>query len=418
MTEDKIPLMDLVLILAEVTDLVSRELRSHNLETAYIAGELAAESGLNRWQTTEVVIAAALHDIGALSLKDKLAVLEFEMKSPQAHSEMGYRLMKTFPPFTEPADLVRFHHVPWDHGKGLNFQDRRVPPGSHILNLADRISVLMKGRANILDGAEAINAAIAERSGSVFQPELVEAFLRLSAKPAFWLNAVAPENELAAYRDELMPALSAGSSEMYALTKMMSHIIDFRNPGMVAHSAGVAAAGRELAWLSGCSEHYCRMVELAGYLHDLGKLSVPAEILEKKSLTSGEMNLIRAHPFQTRRTLLRLPPLAEIGRWAGDHHERLDGSGYPFRLTGKDLPAGSRIIAVADVFAAIREPRPYQRTMDLQTALCTVERLADGGKLDRGVTELLKKHSRRIDTRIAETRAQAERTYREFVAAK
>src|SRR5208337_2538002 len=101
---------------------------------------------------------------------------------------------------------------------------------------------------------------------------------------------------------------------------------------------------------------------IAGLLHDIGKLSVPEDILEKPApLDCSEVNKIKAHSFMTHRILENIGSLDKITQWASLHHERLNGTGYPYHYGKEKLPVGARIIAVADVFTALTENRPYRK---------------------------------------------------------
>jgi len=413
--EENIPLMDLVFSLADMTDLVSPDLVNHHFEVAYIAGELAGEAGLSGARRAELVTAGALHDIGALSLAEKLGALHFEAKPPHDHAEMGYRLLKTFAPFEGLAGLVRYHHARWDGGDVGGPGGGEVPLGSRILHLADRVAVLRNRRGNVLDQADGIREKIRKEAGAMFQPDLVGAFLRVSEKPAFWLNAASPRAELARPRNGDAAGPRLDMDGLLALTRLFAHIIDFRSRFTATHSAGVAAVGGALAGLAGMSARECRLMEIAGHLHDLGKLAVPAEILDKEEpLTREEFNVIYAHPFHTARALRRIRGLDTVAVWAADHHERLDGRGYPCRLPAKDLPLGSRIIAVADVFTAIVEGRPYQEKMGPETAIRIVCELAEKSQLDPALAELLAANSVRIDAERTRAQAAAAREYGNF----
>ena len=412
--EGNIPLMDLVFSLADMTDLVSPDLVNHHFEVAYIAGELAGEAGLSAARRAELVTAGALHDIGALSLAEKLGAMQFEASNPHRHAEMSYRLLKTFTPFDELARLVRYHHARWDGG-GTGPDRRDVPLGSHILHLADRVAVLKDKRSHILNQSGRIREKIKKESGAMFHPDLVDAFLRASEKPAFWLSVESPRAELARPRDGNGQVLRLDSCELLALTRLFAHIIDFRSQFTATHSAGVAAVAKALAGLAGLSVRECGLMEIAGHLHDLGKLAIPAEILDKEEpLTREEFNVIYSHPFHTGRALRRIRGLSAVTTWAADHHERLDGRGYPYRLPAGDLPLGSRITAVADVFTAIVEGRPYQEKMGPETAISIIGQLAEKSQLDPALAELLAANSTHIDAERAQVQASAEREYEEF----
>lgn len=178
--EIKVSLFDLVLCLSDTTDLISPAITNHHKEVAYIALSLAKEIGLSSNRQNNILIGSALHDIGALSLRDKLDVLEFEIKDQQRvhkHAEIGYLLLKKFSPFSAIESLVRFHHVPWNEGDGAEFKGKCVPVDSHILHLADRVAILINKQENILGQVNTVCEKIKIQSGKMFVPELVDAFI-------------------------------------------------------------------------------------------------------------------------------------------------------------------------------------------------------------------------------------------------
>lgn len=122
---------------------------------------------------------------------------------------------------------------------------------------------------------------------------------------------------------------------------------------------------------------------LAGLLHDVGKLGVPLELIEKEGrLTQSEFIRVSKHAELSYKTLSSLPAFQRVAVWAAFHHERLDGSGYPRGLTARDLPPESRIVAVSDVLAALTEHRPYRQALPAWEALEVLESMARSRALD------------------------------------
>jgi HD-GYP domain-containing protein (c-di-GMP phosphodiesterase class II) len=158
-------------------------------------------------------------------------------------------------------------------------------------------------------------------------------------------------------------------------------------------------------------------MRIAGHLHDLGKLAVPAEILEKPSaLSEEEFSVIRGHTFYTQQVLESMGDLGPITEWAAAHHERMDGSGYPSHEEMDDLSLGARIISVADVFTALTEDRPYRKGMERDEALEVLQEMADTAVLDGTVVSQLRRNFDDInDARIAAQKV-AKQEYDEMVS--
>jgi len=418
--ELNVPLFDMVMCLSDAMDLVSPIVTGHHKRVAYIASSIGRELGLSKEEEKDLIIAGALHDAGAFSLNERMdssnwnisdEVYEeteffttgpfYEYIGTISHAELGYHLIKKFKPFAKIAKIIRYHHVPWDDGEGKYFKGEQVPLGSHIIHLADAIDILINKENNeedILGQSKLISEKILLEVGNNFPLELVEAFLSLAEKEAFWFDIVSSAIDRTLSKRVEGVNLELNYEGLLSLANLFSQIIDFRNRFTATHSSGVAASAEVLANLVGLSEVKCRQIKIAGYLHDLGKLAVPPEILNRGGkLTRKEFDIIKRHPFYTYKILDRVKGFEEIKIWASYHHERVDGQGYPFHTKNKKLPIEARIMAVADVFTALTEDRPYRKGMNLPKALSILEEMSNNGALDTEIVSILKENSKEID---------------------
>ncbi len=249
----------------------------------------------------------------------------------------------------------------------------------------------------------------------IFVPELVDAFQTVAGKEYFWLDAVSPSLDRVLARWAGGMTVELDLTGLLALARLFGEIIDFRSPFTATHSRGVAATAEALGCFTGLSETECQMIMVAGYLHDLGKLAVPVEILEKPGpLTADEYNVVKAHTFYTYRILEAIPGLETINAWGAYHHERLDGSGYPFHRNAAGLPLGSRIVAVADTFTAVIEDRPYRKGMPPEEAVKLLKDKVRENALDGGVVSTLVSHFNQVNSLREAAQAAAAREFIKF----
>ena len=415
----KVSLFDLAMSMSDAMDLVTPKVVDHHKLVAYIAAELGEEYGMSNNEIKDLIITGLLHDSGALSLQERLDTLRFEGEVPHRHSEKGYRLLRDFQPLAKVARIIRYHHVPWQNAEQISAQlEEKIPVESHVIHLADRVSVLLDRDKQYIDSQERkkIKQKILQQKGKTFAPELVEAFESLADKEYFWLDLTYPalgERLLSKKIAGSMTVLSMDESKTFSMA--MQRLIDFRSSFTATHSSGVSTTALELAKLTGFSKLECDMMEIAGHFHDLGKLAVPNEILNKPGkLTDEEFSIIRYHTYYTYRSLERIPQLETINLWAALHHERLDGQGYPFQYSNSDLPLGSKVMAVADVFTALTEDRPYREGMPKEKVSNILKEMSETNKLDSALVELLLSNYEHINNSRDQAQTQAGQVFENF----
>ena len=387
---NELSLLNIVLAISEAVDMVSPDLADHHSRVAYIVYRLAEALGLSDSEQKKLTIAGAMHDIGVLSLNETRGLTKFEIETRPEHGEVGYLYLKPFEPLAKVGELIRDHHVYWEDGAGEVFCGHTVPPGSHLIHLADRIAVLIDTQQEVLTQIDSIRERIAGQSGRMFVPRFVDAFLDIADKEFFWLDAASPALEWRlAYRGE-WDLVALNGKEFMELARLFCKIVDFKSPFTAAHSSGVAACAGTLGRLSGLCEADCDRMMTAGFLHDIGKLSVPLEILEKPGvLDEREIAIIRHHSYQTFKILRRIGLDETIRNWSAYHHERLDGSGYPFHVDASQLTPGCRIMAVADVFTALVEKRPYRSGLTRKKAIPILQNMTAKGWLDDDLVQTI-----------------------------
>jgi putative nucleotidyltransferase with HDIG domain len=150
----------------------------------------------------------------------------------------------------------------------------------------------------------------------------------------------------------------------------LARVVDAKSPWTAGHSERVAALALRIGEAIGLSQFQLDILHKAGMLHDIGKVSTPRAILDKKGkLTNEEYAVIQEHPERGARILEPISPYAEMIPIVLQHHERFDGRGYPRRLAEHDICLGARIMAVADTFDAMTSDRPYRAGMDASVAI-------------------------------------------------
>jgi hypothetical protein len=277
-----------------------------------------------------------------------------------------------------------------------------------MVSLADHVDRAVNRGTGILVQAKAVVERVSQLAGKEFSPEIVQCFRELAIEESFWLDFASPRIYPILSGMGQWPRVELDLHAMEEIAKIFCRIVDFRSRFTSAHTGGVAAVAGELARKMCFSGKACRQMLVAGYLHDLGKVAVPNAILNKPGkLDPDEFDVIRAHTYHTYHILSTIGGFEEIAIWAAFHHERLDGKGYPFHVKGEDIPLGSRIMCVADVFTAVTENRPYRKGTGRNETLPILQNMARSGALDDNVVGVLTENYDEIDR----TRSDAQEIY-------
>ena len=175
--------------------------------------------------------------------------------------------------------------------------------------------------------------------------------------------------------DSLQRSMKKLENAMNGIVRAIAHTVETRDPYTAGHQRRVADLAVALAQTVGFEEEMIEAVRMAAIIHDLGKISVPAEILSKPSrLTVNEFNLIKEHPLVGYNILKDIEFPWEIATMVYQHHEKLDGSGYPLGLSGDEILPESRVLTVADVVEAMASHRPYRPGLGIEIALDEIQK--------------------------------------------
>ena len=388
----QIALHRLILSLSEALDHVNPSVADHQLRVAYMATRTARLLGYRGERLRNVFHAGALHDIGLIRAVNRVrAVANNELEGIGWHGEAGYELLKDNEFFAAAAPIVRYHHALWNEGQGAERHGQSVPAPSFILALVDTVDRHIRRDVPILHQTTNLTERVLQGRGREFPPDCVDAFLEASQTPAFWLDATSKRIYAILDREVDWPTLMIDEAAVEGVTQIFGRLVDSLSPWTGTHSAGVAATAVSLAERLNFSPREQILMRAAGYIHDLGKITVPSEILDKPGkLTKEEWAILQGHTYHTFRILDTIGGMPQISEWAAFHHERLDGKGYPFGHEAKDLTLGARIVAVADTFTAVTEDRPYRKGMNEKQALGVLSKLAANGGLDGHVVAALR----------------------------
>jgi putative nucleotidyltransferase with HDIG domain len=275
--------------------------------------------------------------------------------------------------------------------------DPAIARFANLIYMADRIDVNAApyyDDSSLLLHVDEICSLIERYRGTFFAPELVDAFVEAARAEAFWL-ILDPDfipqyvNDLALQSNQQQ----VGLADLKRFALIIAEIVDAKSHFTTEHSLGVGRLARYMAGQAGISGDRLDLVEIAALLHDIGKLQIPDEVLESpRKLSPLERAIIRKHSFVTYQILKRVTGFEELARWASEHHESLNGGGYPFHMPSGELPLEARIIKIADIYQALAQNRPYRQPLPATEILALLRRMQADREVDPGMVDFVAAH--------------------------
>ncbi len=278
------------------------------------------------------------------------------------------------------CEVLPYAYERWD-GSGLptGAGGTRIPVAMRVAQIADIAEVHHRAH-----GAHAAVAEVRRRSGKQFDPDIVAVFTAaaddlLRDGEDAWSTAagLAPD-----------PGEALSGPALDGLLRAMGDFVDLKCPFTLGHSRAVAELAENAGKCAGLPPEEVDVLRRAGYVHDLGRIGVSNRVWEKPGeLSDAERERVQMHPYLTGRILARVGGLKAVREAAVNHHERMDGSGYPNGLGGEDLSVRDRILAAAESYCSSMEPRPYRDALDEAAAAKRLRGEAAGGRLDGDLIE-------------------------------
>jgi HD-GYP domain-containing protein (c-di-GMP phosphodiesterase class II) len=388
----------------------------HAVRVAYISYRIADILGLIETETQAAVYGGLLHDVGTAGLGPALAVVadapdvRIWSQLPREHVEQvaevagrrktkieellvshtrrGQRIAADLPLPDGADEVVFYHHEAWD-GSGFPYGEsgEHTCIGARIVAFAD----LIDAQANSDFASPAVQDYLFQYARSQsrrrFDAEVVGAFAALAKDGEFWEDLSRPQT--AAALRWWIESRPLGNGLLQDTLWALADVYDSRSAYRTAHSAGVASYAQLLAVQMGYRNESIETLRTAALVHDLGMLGVPSAILDKGTpLTELEWQQIRRHARCTCDALALAPSLAEAAKIASQHHEWINGQGYPEGSAGVGICALGRLLSVADGFEAVTSDRAYRSAASPDEAL-SVMRIRSGRQYDPTMLDAL-----------------------------
>lgn len=332
-------------------------------------------------QLVEYCYISMLHDIGAFktemidSLVNVNQLFKFELKSSLLHSIYSYLFLRDFCFLNDSVDAVLYHHFTYPQ---LISSDCKSKELAAKIFTADRIDIM------IIKGLAASAEDVFERlDNEVFCKENVQLLKELQNEQEIFTKLF--DKSFATELHQFIESVELSDEENASLVTMLPYTIDFRSEATVTHTVATVEVACALAELLELCEQDRTNIYYGALLHDIGKISTSLLILEKTDkLTDIEYGIMKDHVLLSE-YILKGRVNTEILNIAVRHHEKLDGSGYPYGLKAEDLSLNERIVAVADIMSALIGRRSYKNPFPKEKVIAIIEDMAANNKICKRV---------------------------------
>lgn len=409
---------DLINIARRAFNLVDPRLIGHGSRVSYIVFKLLEEDGCSSpTQIRDLLFLSTLHDIGAYKTEEIDKMVEFETGDIWNHSIYGYLFFHYFSPFKDMSSIILFHHASWQILEKLDNVSDTIKKYSQILNLADRFDIYLLANKN--PSLENFKIYLESQRGTYYSRSVIDLFNRtdlsfLSRASSAQEREYSLTEKMRVQFDQILEEVPFSIEEKDNLIKMLTYAIDFRSPHTVTHTITTTVISLELATLIYDDLNEINNVVCGAMIHDLGKIGIPVEILEYPGKLSPQaMNVMKKHVGLTDH-ILGNSVSSVIREIALRHHEKLDGSGYPRKLSGKDLTVSQRIVAVADIVSALSGTRSYKDAFPKEKTISIIVKMAENGLIDSDIVSLITTNYDTIMSSVRERSAPTLKIYQEM----
>lgn len=388
-------LREVTYALSEALDFVGIDDTRHGKRVAFMAAEVAKKLGWRPSKQDRAILIGMLHDCGVSSTDvHRHLVSELDWDNSNVHCERGAALLENVPLYKEFSKVVFYHHTHWELFPSS--VDDEIKAMANLIYLVDRVDALRAQQgASSWQERNAIRQTVQKYRHTFFAPQLCDAFLEISTSDSFWYY-LEPDSLHYYFLHWLEQGRIENISFEYLknIAQMFASVVDGKSSFTASHTYGVAALARYIAQLCHVSQAQQEKIELAAFFHDLGKLRVPDEILNKPNqLDEAETDIMHRHGFDSQMILKQIKGFSEIAMIASMHHETLDAKGYPYGLNAENIPIEARILTIADILQALVQNRPYRKSLPMEEVYAILEHMAHASKIDAHILATIAPHA-------------------------
>lgn len=398
----EIDIVGLISACSYALDCIEAELvnvtNKHGKRVAYISVRMGQYFGLSPDSIQDLAICALLHD-NALTqyIAEELQkhpatrlTTDIAAKNTHLHCIYGEQNIAKIPFKTDVSNTILYHHEHADGTGPFHKKWDEVPLFSRIIHLSDVVDIIGNSGEFGTHKWDFVQQYLRKNTDRLFDAACVNAFFHTFS-----------EKEFANLKDDSFEtklwALVPREKQMFDwqacqdIADFFAKIVDYKSSFTSRHSIGVAQKAAAFAQYIGYSSLDIQKMYLAGSLHDIGKMAINNDILEKPDkLTDDEFSKMKNHAGYTYLILSGVNDFEDVRDWAALHHEKLNGKGYPFGKTASELNEPERIMACIDIYQALTEDRPYKKGLSHEKTCDILDDMAEKGFIDASITRKIR----------------------------
>jgi HD-GYP domain-containing protein (c-di-GMP phosphodiesterase class II) len=355
---------------------------NHGKRIAVLCAKMGRILGKNPEEISALAICALLHDNALTEYILSERINGNHDPAMKKHCEFGQRNVDALHFKTNVKNFILYHHEHADGTGPFGIREGEGPLEAELIAIADSIDVACHLQRLEPEKLPDIRNLVVKRTGKRYSKIAAEMMLEILDMPTI---LSLKDNVIKQTVSEVLPPwfVNIQTETIFGLACFIAKIIDYKSVFTREHSTQIA----NKAWFMGKYYRYepqeLAELYLAASLHDLGKLATPSDILEKPGKLSGEeFEIIKKHVYLTWELLSDIEGFETICQWASNHHEKLDGSGYPFGKKASELDFNSRLLVCLDLYQAISEERPYHPGRNHADTMRIIYEIAGTGKID------------------------------------
>lgn len=367
-------------IISNMLKIQNTKLLDHGSRVGYLVAKMLEVKGASQKEVLEAYMLGLLHDVGAYKTEEIDKMIQFETESVFDHSIYGYLILELSEIMEGNADAILYHHTPWEQLKHVNSEKKEL---ANLIFLADRVEIYIRSREKY------ISKEILEKCHN-FSKESIEAFLEADEK--YDLQKRLIDGSFINDTEKYLYWAEFSEEELKKWIRMVAFLIDFRSESTVTHTITMVSASIAIAKQMGLTKQQLDEIYTGAYIHDLGKIAVPLEVLEKPGrLTPDEMEVMKTHILLTG-NIIRGHVSDTVYKIAMRHHEKMDGNGYPYGIKKDEMSTEEKIVAVADIYSALSGKRSYKDSFSKEKIVSIMQQMVENGQIDKNVVMVLIEH--------------------------